>query len=428
VTLLVPDAVLDANGVRRGCAVELAGDRIATVSTHPRSRDCPPDMSQTVVPGGQSLGPGSSGRVSGGQGSAGRGVRLDGVALAPGFVNGHSHAFQRDLRGRVERPGDFWSWRDEMLAAAAALDPASIHDVARRCYRAMRRAGTTSVSEFHYVHHRPDGTPYDDPNALAEAVCEAAEAEGLRICLLLTAYERGGHPRFRDPDVEAFLARFDALRAWAAARPLVSVGVAAHSVRAVSRPWLERLANVDGPLHVHAGEQPREVEECLAEHGLRPIELLAESGFLSERTTVVHATHADARELELLAGSGATVCLCPTTEGNLGDGWPPAERLLAAGVPLAIGSDSNVRLDPLEELRELETVARRVALRRNVLPLPALLGAAWTSRIEPGAPADLVAIDLRHDALAGVADEDLAAALVFSGDASAVVRTWVAGS
>ena len=392
-TVLAPDVVLDESGVRRGCAVSIGDGVIDAVFD-----EAPPAAE-----------------------------RLEGIALAPGFVNAHSHAFQRDLRGRVERPGDFWSWRDEMYRLAATLDPESIHDVSRRCFAQMRRAGYTSVCEFHYVHHRPDGTPYDEPNELAHAVCEAAEAERLRITLLLVAYERGGEPRFRDPDVETFLGRVEALRVWAERRELVSVGVAPHSVRAVAREWLERLAAIDLPLHVHADEQPREIDECVAEHGLRPIELLADTGVLSERTTVVHATHANACEVELLAASGAAVCLCPTTEGNLGDGLPPTAELAAARVPLAIGSDSNVRLDPLEELREVETVARRVAQKRSVLDVPTLLRAGWTARLEVGAPADLVALDLRNDALAGVVDEDLAAALVFAGDASAVVRTWVAG-
>jgi formimidoylglutamate deiminase len=190
------------------------------------------------------------------------------------------------------------------------------------------------------------------------------------------------------------------------------------------------------PLHVHADEQAREIEECLAEHGMRPIELLAECGVLGNRTTVIHATHADERELELLRTSGATVCLCPTTEGNLGDGWPPAAQLVTAGISLAVGSDSNVRLDPFEELREVELCARRIARRRGVLfaDAPSLLEIGWeggagalglpSPAIDEGAPADLIEIDLLSDALAGVADDDLAAALVFSGDASVVRSMW----
>jgi formimidoylglutamate deiminase len=378
--ILAPDALLDIDGARPG-AVRIEDGLIVEVLAEP-----PPHAE-----------------------------RLAGLTLAPGFVNAHSHAFQRDLL--AENPGNFWSWRDEMYALAERLDPQSIHDVARRAFRAMRAAGYTSVWEFHYVHHRPDGTPYDEPNVLAHAVCEAAEAERLRIVLLLVAYERGGTARFRDAGLDMFLERVEALRAWAAPRPLVDVGIAPHSVRAVSRAWLERLAEVDLPIHVHANEQVREIEECVAEHGVRPIELLHDCDLLSPRTTVVHATHTDPHEIELLAQSGATVCLCPTTEGNLGDGLPPTEELVASGVPLSIGSDSNIRIDPFEELREIETVARRVAQRRHVVDVPTLLRTGGWGRIEPGMPADLVALA-----------EDNPAALIFAGDASAVVRTWVGGA
>jgi formimidoylglutamate deiminase len=419
-TVVVPDLVLDGRGVRRDVAIEIADGTIVAVGP------------------AEAVGPDAE--------------RLRDVGLVPGFVNAHSHAFQRDLRGRAERRSsaedDFWSWRTQMYAAAATLDPESIHDVARRCYRQMRHAGYTAVGEFHYVHHRPDGTPYERPNELAEAVCAAAEAEGIRICLLLAAYERGGaggppsreQRRFCDRTVDAFLERAEELAAWAAARPRTTVGLGPHSVRAVSSGWLSAIAayarHRDMPLHVHADEQAREIEECLAEHGMRPIELLAECGVLGNRTTVIHATHADERELELLRTSGATVCLCPTTEGNLGDGWPPAAQLVTAGISLAVGSDSNVRLDPFEELREVELCARRIARRRGVLfaDAPSLLEIGWeggagalglpSPAIDEGAPADLIEIDLLSDALAGVADDDLAAALVFSGDASVVRSMW----
>ena len=425
-TVYAPDLLLDREGVRREQAVEIEDGRIVSV----RPAASAPDA-----------------------------VWLAGRALAPGFVNAHSHAFQRDLRGATERPGgaedSFWSWREEMYTAAETLDPVTIGDAARRCYGHMRRAGYTSVGEFHYIHHRADGAAYDEPNTLAQAVCEAAENQGMRICLLLAAYERGGagltpsprQRRFCDPDVRAFLARVDDLVSWAEQRPLVTVGVAPHSVRAVSAPWLEAIAAHARehalPLHVHAAEQRREIAECVLEHGVRPIELLARTGVLGERTTVVHATHADEHEIELLAESRSTVCLCPTTEANLGDGWPPAEKLVRAGVPVAIGSDSNVRLDPLEELREIETCARRTAERRNVVgaaagmpTAQALLRAGWEGGagalglappLGAGSPADLVEIDLGNDALRGVADEHLAAALVFAGDSSAITRTWVQG-
>jgi formimidoylglutamate deiminase len=239
--------------------------------------------------------------------------------------------------------------------------------------------------------------------------------------------------------VQAFLQRLDALREWSEGRPLVDVGAAAHSVRAVPRRWLEEIgafAQRNGlPLYIHADEQPREIEECKTEHGARPIELLAQTGFLGTRTTVIHATHASEKELDLLSEHGASVCACPTTEGNLGDGFLPAEEILARGVRLSIGSDSHVRMDPFEELRELETNARRLSGRRNVLvaedetsPTPYLLRAGWRGAgFEPGDPADLIEIDLSHPALADVAAEDLPSALVFGAGTGVVVGTWVAG-
>jgi formimidoylglutamate deiminase len=303
----------------------------------------------------------------------------------------------------------------------------------------MLSAGYTSVTEFHYIHHRPDGSPYQDPNALAKSVASAAEDTGIRLLLLPVGYARGGLSRFRDSSVQAFLERVDTLIEWSEGRPLLEVGVAAHSVRAVPRGWLEEIgafARRNGlPLHIHADEQPREVEECQAEHGMRPIELLAQIGFLGTRTTIIHATHSNEKELALLSEHGASVCACPTTEGNLGDGFLPAEAILERGIRLSAGSDSHVRLDPFEELRELETNARRLSGRRNVLvaedeisPTPYLLRAGWRGAgIEPGAPADLIEIDLSHPALADVETEDLPSALVFGAGTGVVAGTWVAG-
>lgn len=406
---LLPDLVLDARGARSGVGVTVEEGRVVEV------------------------------------GPATDGERLPGRALAPGFANAHSHAFQRRLRGSVERldsdhpHDDFWTWRERMYALAGSLDPASIREASRRCYREMLSAGYTSVAEFHYVHHRPGGGPYDDPNAMARAVAEAAETAGIRLLLLPAAYARGGIPRFRDASVEGFLERVEELRAWARGHPLVEVGVAAHSVRAVPAGWLEEIGDYARerglPLHVHACEQPREVEECGREHGMRPVELLAKTGFLGPGTVVVHATHADGGELDLLAERGSEVCACPTTEGNLGDGFLPAEGILRRGIGLSIGSDSHVRVDPFEELREIETNARRLSGRRNVLvaegelsPLPWLLRAGWGREgISPGDPADLVEIDLGHPALADVEPEDLPSALVFGAGSDVVCGAWVAG-
>ena len=361
----------------------------------------------------------------------------------PAMVNAHSHAFQRDLRGVAERPGspddDFWSWRTEMFRLAGALDPDSMRDVAARVYAEMAAAGYGAVGEFHYVHHRPDGTPYDDPNAMAVAVAEAAVDAGLRIALLPAAYHRNGwdggdrplepgQRRFGDPDVETFLARVDALRGWAAGRDGVDVGIAAHSVRAVPAAWLEAIGAYarehDLVAHVHAHEQRRELVECDAEHGCTPIELLARTGFLGERTSVVHGIHVTDADVDLLARAGAIVVSCPTTEGNLGDGFLPALRYRDAGVRLAIGSDSQVRVDPFEEARELETGARRERQTRHALL--AASGDLWGELVANGcaalgiAAAGTVAVDLDHPDLRGVADQDLALALATCASAGVV--------
>ena len=249
------------------------------------------------------------------------------------------------------------------------------------------------------------------PEALAAA--QAAAGAGIDLVLLHVAYERGGLPRFRQESVAAYFDEVEALRDAG-----LRVGVAPHSVRACSAGWLEeigRYAEREGlVLHVHADEQPREIEECLAEHGCRPIELLARTGCLGERTTVVHATHADGAELDLLASSGSTICVCPTTEADLGDGFLPAERVRTRGIPLCIGSDSNVRIDPLEELRELEGIARRQTGRRGVFTTDELLrfgselGARSLGLEEPSE----IEVDLGHRSLAGVEPDRVRAALI----------------
>jgi formimidoylglutamate deiminase len=278
----------------------------------------------------------------------------------PGFVDAHCHAFQRALRGRTEG-ADFWAWRESMLDLARGQTPGRVRESYAWIYRELRDAGYTAVGEFHYL-------GLAEAHAAAEA---AAEAE-IESVLLYVAYARGGIDRFRQASVAEYLRGLEELRA-AGSR----VGVAPHSVRACPRDWLEELgryaAEHELPLHVHADEQPREIEECLAEHGLRPIELLADCGCLGPRTTIVHATHADGHELDLLAESGSRICACPTTEANLGDGFLPVERVLHRGIGMCIGSDSNVRIDPFEELRELDGIARRQAGRRDVLSVDALL-------------------------------------------------------
>ena len=319
----------------------------------------------------------------------------------PGFVNAHSHAFQRALRGRSEG-GDFWAWRESMLELASGLTPRDVRHDYVDVYREQLGAGYTAVGEFHYVGLEE-----------AFAAADAAEEAGIAFVLLYAAYGRGGIARFRQESVAEYLRQLESLRERG-----VLVGVAPHSVRACPRAWLEdlaRYADREGlALHVHADEQPREIEECLSEYGVRPIELLHLCGCLGPRTTVVHATHADDHELALIAEAGARVCLCPTTEANLGDGFAPVEQLCERGIGICIGTDSNVRIDPLEELRELEGIARRRTLRRNVVSPDSLLcfGAdegAGSLGLDAWAE---IALDLEHPALRGVAEEDVFAALV----------------
>jgi len=373
------------------------------------------------------------------------------TATVPAMVNAHSHAFQRGLRGRGERPApaahaadDFWSWRETMYRLASDLDPESMRSAAARTYGEMAAAGYGAVGEFHYVHHRADGRPYDDPNALAIAVAEAGVAAGLTVVLLPAAYHRAGwdgaplppapgQRRFCDPRVGDFLARVDALRKWAAGRPRVRVGVAAHSVRAVPADWLTAIAEyaeLHGLVrHVHAAEQRRELTECEAEHGCSPVELLERSGFLGERTSLVHGIHVSPRDIELLAESRTIVVSCPTTEGNLGDGHLPALRYRDAGVRLAIGSDSQVRLDPFEETRELETGARREGQTRH--GLLAAAGDLWRRLVRHGeaslgldeGEAGSVTVNLDHSDLAGVAKEDLELALATCASAGVVLTS-----
>jgi formimidoylglutamate deiminase len=299
-----------------------------------------------------------------------------------------------------------------MLAEADRQTPELVRREYERTYREMLGAGYTAVGEFHYL-----GVPE------AHAAAEAAAAAGIGFVLLHVAYARGGLPRFRQDSVAEFIDHVEGMRALG-----IEVGVAPHSVRACPPEWLEEIGRYASseslPLHVHADEQPKEIEECLAEHGCRPIELLARTGCLTDTTTVVHATHADGAELDLLASTGATICVCPTTEADLGDGFLPAERVRTRGIPLCIGSDSNVRIDPFEELRELEGIARRQSGRRGIFSTDELYGFGQ----DGGAHAlDLdawpeIEIDLGNPSLAGVEPEHVAAALVAGCGADVVVR------
>jgi formiminoglutamate deiminase len=364
----------------------------------------------------------------------------------PAFATAHSHAFQRAMRGTSQRRGpardDFWSWRGQMYRAAAALTPESIARVSRVAFRELAQAGVRTVGEFHYVHHQPGGAPYDDRTILADAVIQAARDEGLRVALLRVAYARAGagrpaeeaQRRFCDADVDHVLRDVDTLRARYAGAPDVRIGIAPHSVRAVPPEWLGPLAAYatthDLPLHMHVAEQTREIDECIAETGKRPVELLADRGVLSPRFCAVHATHLAEHEARLLGEARAFACICATTERDLGDGLPDITALRAAGARLCTGIDSHVVTDPIEEMRALETHERlRTKTRVTHAPVGATLAAQlWREASLEGAAAcgfddagGEIAIDRDQPTLALVDDDDLLLdAIVFSGTASLV--------
>ena len=383
-------------------------------------------------------------------------IQGDSLVL-PGWVSAHSHAFQYGLRGHTQRAtaetGTFWSWRDAMFAAADALTPESLAVVSRAAFRALRRSGVTCVGEFHYVHHQRGGEPYAQRTLLADVVIDAALAEGLRVTLLRVAYARAGEGRppegaqrrFSDGDPDDVLRDLDALRARWGSEPRVKLGVAPHSVRAVPRGWLgplhEYATRYAMPFHMHVAEVTGEVESCLAEHGRRPVELLADEGVLDARFVAVHATNVEAHEARLMGEVGAFACLCPTTERDLGDGLADIAALRSAGVRLCVGIDSHVVTDPVEEMRALET-HERLRLRRRVTSAGAegrtlaeqllvegsahgALACGWDAAVrgrETTWDADTV-IDLGAAPLRGVAPERALDALVFSGHPGCVRRS-----
>jgi formiminoglutamate deiminase len=365
----------------------------------------------------------------------------------PALTTAHSHAFQRKMRGLAQRrggepPDDFWTWRGQMYEAARLLDPESIAAISRVAFAELKSAGVHTVGEFHYVHHQPDGSPYDDRTILADAVIAAARAEGLRITLLRVAYHRAGpgkaaepgQRRFSDPDVDRVLRDVDTLLARYADDPDVRIGLAPHSVRAVPPSWLAPLreyADAHGlPLHMHVAEQSREVEVCVAETGRRPLELLSEHGLLGPRFVAVHATHLAPHEARLLGEAGAFACICATTERDLGDGLPDLTRLRSAGARLCTGIDSHVITDPFDDLRALEIHERlrtetRVTFQEGArTPAEQLwhegsaLGAMACGFPDAGAH---VALDLEHPSLRLVDDAHLLDAIVFSGGPSLVL-------
>ena len=382
-------------------------------------------------------------------------VPLPGKALLPGFVNTHSHSFQRLIRGKSESRAmsgrDFWSWRGTMYHAAAHLDPEDVYDVARMAFLEMLLSGTTAVGEFHYLHNAPGGRPYDDPNLLGKQVIAAAQSVGIRIVLLRSAYIRSGFELPPDPgqirffeSAPQFLQNMQAL----ADATDVPVGVAPHSLRAVPLRELKQIAAWTRerklPLHMHVAEQIAENEACLREYGLTPVALLGREGLLGPDFTAVHAIHITAEEIGLLARSGSTVCSCPTTERNLGDGVIVADQVMREGVRIALGSDSQAQIDPLEDARELEYHLRLDHQQRAILDqigdqtlASRLLDCATVNGarslglnagdLSEGSLADFFTIDLDDLSIAGHSGGDLLPLAVFSLNRSAIRDVMVNG-
>jgi formimidoylglutamate deiminase len=429
-------------------------------------------------------------------------INLPRRALLPGLVNAHSHAFQRVIRGRTEyrshpssfRGGlppaglgsqnnvdSFWTWREKMYSAAMRLTPDDIYDASRMAFLEMALSGITAVGEFHYLHHAPDGSSYDDPNLLAKEVLRAAGDVGLRIALLRVAYARSGFQteanpqqvRFIESDPQIYLKNLESL-ATDVRSPTVRegnlthsalphgrasdtawIGVAPHSSRAVPLNYLKEViayANQhDLKTHMHVAEQPAEVSACIEEHGRTPVALLQTEGLLSERFTAVHAIHVTPKAVRSFAETRAMVCACPTTERNLGDGVVPADEYLKHEVPICLGTDSHAQIDLLEDARELEYHLRLQKLERAVLSVRSpsvsegnsgdeaqllfdcatVNGARSTGApggaLEAGRPADFFTVDLDDPSIAGASRDDLLPAIVFSLSRAAVQEVVVGG-
>jgi formimidoylglutamate deiminase len=376
--------------------------------------------------------------------------RLAGRLVVPGLIDAHSHAFQRAFRGHVQwsqRPNDdFWSWREAMYSTAARLTPEGVYAVSKLAFLELIEAGVTHVGEFHYLHHQPDGQPYEDRELLARTVIAAAQDVGLRITLLWVLYGRGGwgapvHPtqrRFLSGDPQDAFMALDRLAPFASDR--VRLGMAPHSVRAVPPSWWPEIATFEGVVHVHVAEQRAEVDQCRGETGDTPLSWIARHGVLSPRFSAVHLTHPTEREVQLVEDAGANVVVCPSTELDLADGFLP---LAARRLELAIGSDSYARVDPWDEVRSLELHGRGITGSRRVFgregddvdDLAARLlriATAGGSRslglehggIAAGAPADLTILDLRRPAAAG---QPPLVSAVFSANPDWVEEVWVGG-
>jgi formimidoylglutamate deiminase len=405
---------------------------------------------------------GTDGRIAAVRRAAAGDLPLTDRALLPGFVNAHSHAFQRGLRGRGESfptgAGSFWSWREEMYRLVTELDRAGVYDLSLQAFREMRAAGITTVGEFHYLHHDDPRTDGGGDFAFDRVVADAAVAAGIRLVLLSTYYESGGfgrplepaQERFRTATPELYWRHLDALAAELEKReaaPRLTVAATVHSLRAAPLPHLRAVfaeARRRGlPCHLHAEEQPREVEECLAAHGRAPLAIVLEDLDPGPLSTAVHGTHATPERLASFFATGAHLCVCPLTEANLGDGLPALPPAAHTPEALCLGTDSNARIGFLEEMRWLEYGQRLSGLRRGALAddqgqvAPVLLTAATAGgaaalalpagRLAAGLWADLTAVDLGHPALAGATVDTLATALLCGAGNQVIAGTWVGG-
>jgi formimidoylglutamate deiminase len=375
----------------------------------------------------------------------------------PGIASLHSHAFQRGMAGLAETRGDtadtFWTWRETMYRFALGMSPEDTEAVATLLYVEMLEQGFTRVGEFHYLHHDRDGTPYSDPSEMAVRIARAAEISGIALTMLPSFYAHGsfggaaphaGQRRFIC-SVDQFARLVAATRQAVRGLPGANVGIAPHSLRAVTPYELAAIAPLaeGGPVHIHAAEQVREVEECLAWSNRRPVEWLLEHAPMDQRWCLIHATHMTATETAALAQSGAVAGLCPITEGSLGDGIFPAREFLGAGGRFGVGTDSNVLVGVADELRQLEYGQRLKHRERNVLSRGpgvstgrALFDAALAGGgqalaqpivgLQPGARADIVTLDTTHPSLAGRRGDAVLDGWIFAG--GAVDCVWAGGT
>ena len=386
---------------------------------------------------------------------------LAGKALLPGLVNAHSHAFQRLLRGITQVAGPagntFWTWRQAMYHVASQLEPQDVYTVAKQTFLEMLLAGITTVGEFHYLHNDPQGLPYPNRFAMLDALLRAATDVGIRLSVIHTVYLRGDFNQAPNATQKRFVAAsldqacddFDAAvsRIIGYADTRLSWGIAAHSVRGVPFEAIVGLKTRLGhmPFHIHVSEQAREVQQCIEHHGMSPIELLVSGEVCDASTTLVHATHILPHELDLLGRTGSIICVCPTTESDLGDGLTPATDMFRRGIGLALGTDGETQTSLLSEMRRLEMHERmrlqvRNALTRAPGDSPAThlwdMATRWgaaalgvdTGEVAPGRQADLITFDLQDPSIAGLSDAALLAGITFSADTRAIRDVIVGGN